>query len=387
MKVTVVANQKIPLVDLKVQYISIRDEIQVAINKVLDSTCFVMGEEVALFEKEFAAFCGARYCVGVANGTAALHLALLACGIKPGDEVITTPYTFIATTEAISHVGAKVVFVDIEPTTYTIDVNKLEQAITSRTKAIIPVHLYGHPANMSCIMQIAAKYKLKVIEDAAQAHGAMFHGQSVSTFGDIGCFSFFPAKNLGAYGDAGAVVTNNDAIAKRICLLRNHGRAEKYEHEMEGFNYRLDTLQAAILRVKLKYLSQWTEARRKCAMYYEELLHNLPLVLPSEVQGCHHVYHLYVVRTPQRDTLRAVLRQQGIETGIHYPLPLHIQGAYHHLGYKEGDFPVAEVCARSVISLPLYPELSKAHQYEIMQAMRKVITDSETMSVAGGLIN
>lgn len=381
-------SQHISLVDLKAQYVGIKDEIHVAIDCVLNSACFVMGKEIALFEEEFAAFCGTRHCIGVASGTSALHLALLACGIEPGDEVITVPFTFIATTEAISYVGAKIVFVDIEPTTYTIDVNKLEQAITSRTKAIIPVHLYGHPANMNSLMEIARKYKLKVIEDAAQAHGAMLNGKHVGTFGDVGCFSFFPAKNLGAYGDAGAVITNDVTIANRIRLLCNHGRREKYLHEMEGFNYRLDAIQAAILRVKLKYLHKWIDDRRDCAMYYKKLLDNLLLILPSEAPGYHHSYHLYVVRTEKRDELKTRLSQEGIETGIHYPIPLHLQPVYKNLGYRRGDFSVSEKCANTVISLPIYPELSKPHQNEIVQAIQKVVPKQVREEVLkGGIVS
>lgn len=377
--------EHIPLVNLKVQFASIKEEIYEAIERVLEKQCFIMGDEVNLFEKEFADFCNAKYCVGLSSGTAALHLALIACGIGPGDEVITVPYTFISTTEAISYVGGKIVFVDIEPTTYTINVEKLEQAITDRTKAIIPVHLYGHPANMSRIMEIAKKYNLKVIEDAAQAHGAMLNGQPVGTFGDVGCFSFFPAKNLGAYGDAGAIITNNNNITEHINLLRNHGRSEKYEHRIEGFNHRLDALQAAILRVKLKYLKEWTYARRKQAMYYGELLKDLPLSMPSESPGYYHVYHLYVVRTQERDALRAALKEEGIETGIHYPVPLHLQPAYFHLDYSKGDFPIAEACACSVISLPLYPELSKKDQNKIVKVIQKFITEPVKMATVGGV--
>lgn len=368
------ANKNIPLVDLKAQFDFIKGEIYEAIKQVLESQCFVMGEEVRLFEKEFADFCGARHCISVASGTAALHLALVACGIGEGDEVITVPNTFIATTEAISYARAKIVFVDIDPATYTIDVDQLEQSITKRTKAIIPVHLFGHPANMKRIIEIAQKYKLKVIEDVAQAHGAKLHGQSVGTFGDIGCFSFFPAKNLGAYGDAGAIITNNDVFAKHIRLLCNHGREKKYEHEIEGFNYRLDTLQAAVLRVKLKYLPQWIEARRKRALYYKELLHNLPLIIPQEAPGCYHAYHLYVIQAQKRDIIRTSLSQQGIETGIHYPLPLHLQNAYRYLNHCKGDFPVTEACANSIISLPLYPELSDRDQYDVAQTIHKVLS-------------
>lgn len=377
---------QIPLLDLKEQYKDIKSEIQLAINRVLDSGYFIMGEEVSSFEKEFAAYCGARYCVSLASGTAALHLALLACDIKPGDEVITVPFTFIATCETISHVGAKIVFADIDPETYTINGDRLKTLITDRTKAIIPVHLYGHPADMSSIMKIAAKHKLRVVEDACQAHGAMIDGKKVGTIGDVGCFSFFPAKNLGAYGDAGGIVTNDETIAKRISLLRDHGRTSKYLHETEGYNYRLDAIQAAILRVKLKYLPKWIEARRERAKLYNSLLRDLPLKLPVEAKGCYHSYHLYVVQTPSRDLLRDELFKSGIETGLHYSVPLHLQGAYSHLGCKKGDFPVTEACADKVISLPLYPELSEVSQRKVAQEIQKVIAKPGKKSPVGGSV-
>lgn len=363
----------IPLIDLKSQYNAIKHEVRSSIDRVLDSACYIKGEEVNCFEKEFASFCGAKHCVGVASGTAALHLALLACGVQPGDEVITVPYTFVATVEAVSYVGAKPVFVDIEPITYAMDVNKLEQAITKRTKAIIPVHLYGHPANMNKLIEVAKKYKLKVIEDAAQAHGAMIAGKKVGTFGDVGCFSFYPAKNLGAYGDGGAIVTNDDYIDNQIRLLSDHGRTDKYSHLVQGFNYRLDAIQAAILRVKLKYLQEWTEQRRKKANRYNELLFDLPIILPKEENGYYHVYHLYVIRTPKRDALRDFLSKESIDSGIHYPIPLHLQEACKHLGYKSGDFPKSEECAKEVISLPLYPELKEGEQNKIANVIKNVL--------------
>lgn len=376
----------VPLIDLKAQYLAIKDEIHIAINRVLNSACYIMGEEVNLFEKEFASFCTAKHCVGVASGTAALHLALIACGIKSGDEVITVPYTFAATVEAISYVGAKPVFVDIEPDTYTMDVNQLEQAITEHTKAIIPVHLYGHPANMSQIMEVAKKYKLKVIEDAAQAHGAMFNGKKVGTFGDVSCFSFYPAKNLGAYGDAGAIVTNSDDLASQVRLFCDHGRTDKYSHKVQGFNYRLDAMQAAILRVKLKYLQKWTEARRERAKYYNKLFLDLPSILPKEKAGCYHVYHLYVIRTPKRDEVRKSLKKEGIDTGIHYPIPIHLQEACNYLGYKAGDFPNAEACANEVISLPIYPELQEKEQNKVVGVIKKFLQGSVEKLAVGGAI-
>ena len=349
----------IPLVDLKAQYLSIKDEIHDAINRVMNSSHFILGEEVKLFEEEFADFCGARFAIGTSSGTSALHLALLACAVGPGDEVITSPYTFIATVEAISYTGAGPVFVDIDPESCNIDATKIEKALTEKTKAIIPVHLYGHPVDMDSILTIAEKRGLKVIEDAAQAHGAEYKGKRVGAIGDVGCFSFYPAKNLGAYGDGGMVVTNDSRIADKVRLLRNHGRREKYEHLIEGYGYRLDALQAAILRVKLRHLEEWTEKRRANAATYNQLLQGLEVATPKEMAYAKHVYHLYVIRIKHRERIRAKLREEGIETGIHYPIPLHLQKAYQYLGYSRGDFPMAEGCSEEVISLPMFPELTE----------------------------
>jgi len=351
----------IPFVDLKAQYDSIKDEIDGAIQNVLDNTSFIMGEELEKFEEEFVSFCNTKFTIGVANGSDALILALRACGISKGDEVITVPHTFIATAEAISNVGGKVVFVDIDPKTYTMDVSKIEEKINERTKAIIPVHLYGQPADMDPIMILARKYDLRVIEDAAQAHGAEYKGEKVGSIGDVGCFSFYPGKNLGAYGDAGMVVTNNEEIAKKVKLFRNHGRiTKKYEHEIEGYSSRLDNLQAAILRVKLRYLNKWNESRRRNAKKYNELLINIDgIIIPYEADYAKHVYHLYVIRTENRDKLREELKLKGVATGIHYPIPLHLQPAYSYLGYKYGDFHVTEECSQKILSLPLFAELSK----------------------------
>jgi len=361
---------RIPLVDLKAQYLSIKDEIDEAIGRVLNNCNFILGEEVRLFEEEFAAFCGARYAVGVASGTAALHLTLRACGVGPGDEVITTPFTFIATAEAISHCGARPVFVDIDPRTYNIDPSKIEAAITEKTKAILPVHLYGQPADMDPILAIAHRYGLRVIEDAAQAHGAEYKGRRVGTLGDVACFSFYPAKNLGAYGDAGAVITNNREIADTVRLLRDHGRREKYEHLIEGYGERLDALQAAVLRVKLRHLPNWTVARQRIAQQYEGLLSALnDLATPYCQPTSQHVYHLYVIRTQDREALRRQLETQGIATGIHYPIPLHLQPAFRHLGYAEGDFPRAEKAAHEVLSLPMYSEITDSQLRTIATAI------------------
>ncbi len=368
---------RIPLVDLKSQYEEIKKEIQEAINRVLDNTAFILGEEVTKFEEEFAKFCGAKYGIGTSSGTSALHLALLSLGIGEGDEVITTPYTFTATVETIIHSGAKPVFIDIHPRNYNVDLQKLEEFIKKRckissktgqlanrltgklVKAIIPVHLYGQPCDLDPILELAEEYNLKVIEDACQAHGGEYKGKRVGSIGDVGCFSFYPGKNLGAYGDGGMVVTNDEKIANKIRCLRDHGRREKYEHLIVGYNYRLDALQAAILRVKLKYLDEWNEKRRKNSSIYNGLLKDLNIITPYEEEYAKHVYHLYVIRIKRRYEVYKFLQEKGIACGIHYPLPLHLQKAYHSLGYKKGDFPVAEKCAQEVISLPIYPELKR----------------------------
>jgi dTDP-4-amino-4,6-dideoxygalactose transaminase len=364
----------IPFVDLKVQYNSIKDEIDEAVQRVLDTTSFIMGKDLIKFEEEFALFCDVKHAIGVANGSDALILALKACGIGEGDEVITVPHTFIATTEAISNVGGKVVFVDIDPKTYTIDVPKIEEKITEKTKAIIPVHLYGQPADMDPIMELAKKYNLKVIEDAAQAHGAEYKGKKVGSIGDVGCFSFYPGKNLGAYGDAGIVVTNNERMAEKVRLLRNHGRiTKKYEHEIEGYSSRLDNLQAAILRVKLRHLNKWNDSRRNNANRYNELLSNIGgTITPYEADYAKHVYHLYVIRTEERDKLREELKSKGIATGIHYPIPLHLQPAYNYLGYREGDFPVTEECSQKILSLPMFAELTDEQIEEIVKIIKNI---------------
>lgn len=362
----------IPFVDLKAQYDSIKEEIDEAIQSVLNSTSFIMGEELMKFEEEFAQFCEVKHAIGVANGSDALILALIACGIGEKDEVITVPHTFIATTEAITHVGGKIVFVDIDPKTYNIDVSKIEEKVTKRTKAIIPVHLYGQPADMEPIMELAKKYNLKIIEDAAQAHGAEYKREKVGSIGDVGCFSFYPGKNLGAYGDAGMVTTDNEEIAKKLKLLRNHGRiTKKYEHDIEGYSSRLDNLQAAILRVKLRYLNKWNENRRKNAKKYNELLNNVGgIITPYETEYAKHVYHLYVIRTEKgRDELREELKSKGIATGIHYPIPLHLQPAYNYLGYKKGDFPVTEKASQEILSLPMFVELTVEHIKEIVEVI------------------
>lgn len=364
----------IPLVDLKAQYQSIKPEIDSAIQRVVDNTQFILGREVSDFEKNFAAFCQTQHCVGVDSGTAALHLALLICDVKPGDEVITTTHTFIATAEVISLVGAKPVLVDADPRTYNIDPNKIHAAVTPRTRAIIPVHLYGQPAEMDAILEIARKHNLRVIEDAAQAHGAEYRGQRAGTMGDVACFSFYPGKNLGAYGDAGALVTNEAALADRARMLRNHGRVDKYEHQVVGYGYRLDALQAAILGAKLPHLDAWNARRRDIADRYTELLTNSDVATPYCPSHITPIYHIYAVLSKHRDALAKHLKARGIETGIHYPIPLHLQPVYKNLGHQRGDFPVAEKIADEELSLPMFPELTDAQVEMIVDAVREFKT-------------
>jgi dTDP-4-amino-4,6-dideoxygalactose transaminase len=351
----------VPFMDLKLQYAAIRDEILPAVAKVLESAQFVLGSEVAAFEEEFAAFCSAEYGVAVNTGTSALHLALLAAGVGPGDEVITIPCTFVATVAAIRYTGATPVFVDVDPTTYTMDVNKIEAAITSRTKVVLPVHLYGNPSDLDPIVEIAHRHNLLVIEDAAQAHAAEYRGRRCGSIGDMGCFSFYPGKNLGAYGEGGLVTTNNPEFAKTIRMLRDWGAEKKYEHVLKGFNYRMEGIQGAILRVKLKYLEQWTEARRAHAAAYAKVLSQSGLTLPTERLGDRHVYHVYAVLTNRRRELIESLASQNVQTGIHYPFPIHLLPAHADLGYHAGDFPVSEQIAAQELSLPMYPEMTDAH--------------------------
>jgi len=350
---------KVPFLDLKAQYELIREEISCALQDVLDNTAFAGGPFVAQFEKEFALFCQTQEAVGVGSGTDALWAAMLGLGIGPGDEVITAPNTFIATAEAISFCGAKPVFVDIDEHTYTISPSLIEAAITSRTRAILPVHLYGQPADMDPIMKIAKRDGLFVIEDACQAHGAEYKGQRTGSMGDAGCFSFYPGKNLGAYGEAGAVTTNNAELADKIRTLRDHGQRKKYYHSIIGWNARMDGFQGAVLSVKLKYLSKWNEDRNKNAKIYNELLAEVDGVMtPKKADYAKHVYHIYAIRIKKRDELIKTLAEKGISYGIHYPVPLHLQDAYKSLGYKKGDFPVAEKCAEEIVSLPMFAELT-----------------------------
>jgi dTDP-4-amino-4,6-dideoxygalactose transaminase len=361
----------IPFVDLKAQYHSIKTEINFAIANVLESSQFVLGNEVAAFEEEFAAYCQAQYAVGVNSGTSALHLALLAVGIGPGDEVVTVPFTFVATVAAICYTGAKPVFIDIEPGSFTMDVTQLEKAITKRTKAILPVHLYGQPTDMDPISEIARRYKLKVVEDAAQAHGAEYKGKRVGGLGDLGCFSFYPGKNLGAYGEGGMVVTNNPDYARTIRMLRDWGQERKYYHDLKGYNYRLDGMQGAVLRVKLRNLETWTEARRKHATQYNQLLKNSGVQTPQEKDYARHVYHIYAIRTSQREALQKALNKQRIQTGIHYPIPVHLLKAHADLGHKRGDFPYSEQAANEVLSLPMYAELSQEQIEKVTTVMKE----------------
>lgn len=364
-------NVMIPFVDLKAQHDSIRKELFDTITQIIDTSSFIMGPAIKDLERDFAEFCGCKHAIGCSSGTSALNLALWALDIGPGDEVITIPHTFIATTEAISVRGAKPVFVDIDPATYTMDTSKLEAAITPATKAIIAVHLYGHPTDMDPLLEIARKHNLKVVEDCAQAHGAEYKGRRVGSLGDIGCFSFFPGKNMGAMGDAGAITTNDDDLATLVNKLRNHGRLGKYEHEMVGYNERLDTLQAAILNVKLPHLNDWNTLRRKHADEYREALADADIELPTVASGCTHVYHLFVIRHPNRDGLQKFLKEKGIATGVHYPLPLHMQPAYQDLGYKVGDFPETEKAANEILSLPMFPEMTAEQIKEIADAIKE----------------
>ena len=362
----------IPLVDLEAQYRQIKGEIAAMIDEVLCSKAFIQGKYVAALEKEFAPLHQSAHAIGCSNGTSALFLALKALGVGEGDEVITTPNTFFATAEAICHVGAVPVFVDIDPDTYAIDTGLIESRITGRTKALIPVHLHGNPCDMDTIMGIAKAYDLKVIEDCAQAHLATFNSRSVGSFGDAGTFSFYPGKNLGAYGDAGAVTTSDPEVAQRIRLLADHGRDSKYTHKIVGYNHRMDGLQAGILLVKLKYLKQWTELRQRNAGLYRSLLQDVEAVkLPASHDLSSHVYHLFVVQVPERDRVLSYLNDHGVSAGIHYPVSLHLQPALKYLGYQKGDFPVAEHAAENMLSLPMYPELTLAQIESICTLLRQ----------------
>jgi dTDP-4-amino-4,6-dideoxygalactose transaminase len=360
----------IPFVDLKAQYRSIKPEVDAAIQGVLDSCQFTLGSEVVAFEQEFAAYSGSLHGMGVNTGTSALHMALLAAGVGRGDEVITVPFTFVATVSAIDYTGAKAVLVDIDPVTYTMDPAQVEAAITPRTKAIIPVHLYGQCADMDPILAIAKKHGLVVIEDACQAHGAEYKGRRAGSMGDMGCFSFYPGKNLGAAGEGGMVVTANPEFARSVRMLRDWGAEKKYHHVLKGYNFRMEGIQGAILRVKLRHLERWTEARRAAAKRYDELLADSGVGLPRQMEYARHVYHIYAVRTNERAALQDSLSAAGIQTGIHYPFPVHLLPAFSDLGYASGSFPHAERAAGEVLSLPMFPELSQEQSGQVAASVR-----------------
>jgi dTDP-4-amino-4,6-dideoxygalactose transaminase len=367
------ANIKVPYVDLRAQYRSIKPEIDEAVARVLDSCQFVLGPEVAEFEKDFASYCGSSECIALNSGTSALHLALLAAGVGPGDEVITVPFTFVASVATILYAGAKPVLVDIEPRTFNMNPDALQAAISPRTKAIVPVHLYGHPADMDPILEVARKHNLVVIEDAAQAHGATYKGRSAGSVGDIACFSFYPTKNLGAYGEGGAVTTSNPEYARTIRMLRDWGQDRKYHHLLHGYNYRMEGFQGAILRVKLRHLERWIERRRAIVKTYNEQLAGLDVVRPAEMPWARHVYHLYTLRSDNRDALQADLLNEGIQTGVHYSTPAHLQPAYAHLGYGPNSFPESKKAAREVLSLPLYPELTESQVQTVLDALTEIV--------------
>lgn len=360
---------QVPFVDLKAQYLSIKEEIDSAIAQVLQNTSFIGGEIVKQFEKAFAEYIRVNHCVSCANGTDALEILLKAMGIGQGDEVIVPAISWIATSEAVSTVGATPAFVDIEPEFYTLDPAKIEEKITSRTKAIIPVHLYGQPANMPAIMEIAQKHQLKVLEDCAQAHGATIAGKTVGTWGDCGSFSFYPGKNLGAYGDAGAMITNNPKLAETVRRIGNHGQLTKHDHPIEGRNSRLDALQAAILSVKLQHLADWTKARQAHALYYTKLLNEAPINTPQVRENAESVYHLYVIRSKMRDELKDHLKTQGIATGIHYPTALPLLPCYQKLQHTAEDFPVASQYQQEILSLPIFAELTKEQMEQVAQGI------------------
>ncbi len=351
--------ETVPYLDLRAQYRTLRSEVLRALEEVCESTSFAQGRATSEFEAKFAAYCGVDHCISLNSGTSALHLALRCLDVGPGDEVVTVSMTFIATAWAISYVGATPVFVDIDPVRRTLNPDNLEAAITSRTKAIIPVHLYGMPAEMDRIKEIAERHGMPVIEDAAQAHGARYRGRRVGQFGQIACFSFYPSKNLGAYGEGGALITNDASIAQRARSLRDHAQSQKYLHDEIGYNYRMDSFQGAVLSIKLKHLDEWNTARIDCARQYTELLKDSSYKLPAHMSDSECVWHCYVIETPERDRVRSALQDVGIQSAIHYPVPIHLQKAYAHLDYRSGDLPVTEALCEHCLSLPIYPELSK----------------------------
>ena len=361
--------ETVPYLDLRAQYRPLSSDLLRALEEVCESTGFAQGPATSEFEDKFAAYCGVDHCVSLNSGTSALHLALRCLDVGPGDEVITVSMSFIATAWAISYVGATPVFVDIDSVRRTLNPDNLEAAITSRTKAIIPVHLYGMPAEMDRIMAIADRHGLPVIEDAAQAHGAKYRNKRVGQFGPIACFSFYPGKNLGAYGEGGALITNNASIAKRARSLRDHAQSQKYLHDEIGYNYRMDSFQGAVLAIKLKHLDEWNTARNDCARVYTELLNGSSYKLPAHISDSESVWHCYVIETPERDRVRSALQDVGIQSAVHYPVPIHLQKAYAHLGYQSGDLPVTEALCEHCLSLPIYPELSKEKISRVASAL------------------
>ena len=373
----------IPFLDLKAQYRSIKPEIDEAVARVLESGQFVLGAEVARFEPEFADYCGGGEAIGVNSGTSALHLALLAAGVGPGDEVITTPFTFSATTATIRYCGATPVYVDIDPQTFNLATAKLESAMTGRTKAILPVHLYGQPAEMDVICELARRRGIVVIEDAAQAHGAEYKGTRAGVLGDIACFSFYPTKNLGAYGEGGAVVTRDREYARVIRLLRNWG-GPRYEHLLPGYNYRMEEMMAAILRVKLRHLERWNAARRSLAAIYDALLADADVVAPRAPAYVRHVYHAYTIRSPRRDALAEELKTAGVQASVHYPSPSHLLPAYRDSRYRNGSLPAAERAALEVLSLPIYPELQREQVEAVCSVIQRVMVPSTDFRAVSG---
>lgn len=363
--------KEIPLVDLKAGFSPIKDEVLKAIENVFNEMKLYLGPNCQALEEEFASYCGAKYAIGIGSGTEAIQFALLACGVRERDEVITSPHTFFATAEAIACIGAKPVFVDIDPVTYNINPDEVKKRITKRTKAIIPVHMYGQSAEMKPIMDISKKHGISVIEDACQAHGALYNGIKCGSIGDAGCFSFYFTKNLGAYGEGGMVVTSDEKVAEKVRLYRNHGHKSKFEHVVVGYNGRLDEIQAAILRIKLKYLDEYNQKRREKAASYNALLKDTPVILPVEAEERKHVYHLYVIRSKERDKLQDYLNSQGIGTGIHYKNPVHLQEALINLGYKKGDFSETEKACDEILSLPIYPELTEEDQLYIAEKIKE----------------
>jgi len=374
----------VPFVDLRAQHQSLKTDIDAVLQRILDSSQFILGPDLEEFERALATYVGVGHAVGVGSGTAALTLALQAAGIGAGDEVITPVNTYIATCEAIVRAGATPRWVDANPHTHNIDVSQIEGAITSRTKAIVPVHLYGQPADMTAVMQIAQRHGLNVIEDCAQSIGARWQGQQTGTFGHAGCFSFFPAKNLGACGDAGGVVTNDAELAARVRMLRNHGQRERNVHVIDGGCDRMDNLQAAILRVKLPHVDDWNARRRAAARRYIELLADVPgVVLPATATDAEPVYHLFVVQVPDRDRTQQQLGERGIQTGIHYPTPVHEQPVYAHFGYKAEDFPIASRLGRRILSLPMFPELRHEQIEYVADALKEIVTATAVTGIAG----